>query len=194
MLDQAETTVTPVVANDGPAADACAAAVLATRLQIIDVAVRRARDEAWCEQFEAIMDSLFPDGMPGGGTEFVDSDGFSCRNRDRDGYDQQGYDRDGVNRDGYNARGYDRDGYNRDGYNRQGWNRQGLNRDGRDRNSPEVRAQYGFDYYGYDRDGYNAAGYDVWGHTREVNERAGTDPYRFNADGVDLDGGRNRTY
>lgn len=193
MSDQQQDTV--ITANDGPAADAVAAAVLATQLKIIDVAVRRARDQSWCEAFEAIMAELFPDGPPGGGTEFVDSDGWSCRGHDRDGYGRNGLDRDDRDRDGRDRNGYDRDGYDRDGYNNAGWNREGIHRDGRDRNSPEVQAEYCFDYYGFDRDGYNRNGRDPWNRTREQNATAGPshNPYRFNAHGYDLDDRYNRT-
>ena len=193
MIDQQQDTV--ITPNDGPAQDAVtvavSAAVLAAQMKIIDVAVRNARAQSWCGEFERIMGQIFPDGPPDGAAQFVDSEGWSCRGLDRDGYNRNGLDRDGYNRDGYNQDGFDRDGYDRQGFNRRGWNRDGLNRDGRDRNDPAVRTQYPFDYYGNDRDGYNRNGNDPWGRTREENAAAGLDPYRFDVDGHDIDGRRN---
>lgn len=171
-----------------------AAAVLAAQMRIIDAAVRQARRSGWCDEFERIMDQLFPDGPPDGSKDYVDSDGWSCRGRDRDGRDADGYDRDGYDRDGYDRRGYDQDGYSRGGYDQNGWNREGLNLEGQDRNSPEVRARYRFNYHGYDRDGYRPNGLDPWGHDREWNAAHGVDPYRFDENGVSIDGQRNRNY
>ena len=184
MTEQETLINVPVVANDGPAADAVAAAVLDAQMRIIDAAVRQARDNGWCREFEAIMGRLFPDGPPDGSKVFVDSDGLSCRGLDRDGYNQRGLDE-----EGYDREGRDRNGYDRDGYDRRGWNREGRNRDGQDRNDP---ALYGFDYFGYDRDGYNAEGRDPWGHTREDNLRDSLTPYRFDREGRDANGRTNR--
>jgi len=189
MIDQQQDTV--ITANDGPAADAVAAAVLAAQMKIVDVAVRNARSNSWCEEFERIMGQIFPDGPPDGAAQFVDSDGWSCRGLDRDGYNRDGLDRNGYNRDGYNQEGFNQDGYDRQGFNRRGWNREGRNRDGRDRNDPAIRAQYGYDYYGNDREGYNRNGNDPWGRSREENAELGLDPYRFDSNGHDIDGRRN---
>lgn len=185
MSDQQQDTV--ITANDGPAADAVAAAVLAAQNRIIDAAVRRARRDGWCTTFESVMSDLFPEGPPAGGTEFVDSDGWSCRGYDRDGYDASGRDDHGRDRDGWSRDGWDRDGYGRDGYNRRGWNRDGLNRDGRDRNSPEVQAVYRYDGWGYDREGFNASGTDRNGYDRATVEAQGG-VYRFDENRQDIDG------
>lgn len=182
MSDQQHTTVTA----EAPA-DPVAAAVLAARMAIIDAAVRRSREQSWCGEFESIMRGLFPDGPPDGSKEFVDSDGWSCRGLDRDGYNEDGWDSDGYNRTGYNRHGYDRGGFDRDGWNQRGWNREGIHRDGRDRNSPELQAVYRFDGQGFDRDGYNRRGQDRFGYTREYNEARGGF-YRFDENGRDIDG------
>lgn len=169
--------------------------VLATQMMIIDRAVRSARDHEWCGEFERVMRQVFPDGPPDGGREFVDSDGWSCRGMDRDGYDRDGRNRDGYDRDGYDYRdrdrdGYDRDGYSYDGYNRDGWNRDGYDRHGftRDgihartglhRDSDEYRARFRYDAWGYDRDGYNRHGVDREGNRRD----GGISPYRYDEHG-----------
>jgi hypothetical protein len=194
MIHQDDTVITT---NDGPPADAVAAAVLAAQMRIIDVAVRNARTAGWCEEFERIMGQLFPEGPPDGSREFVDSDGLSCRGYDRDGYDRNGLDRGGWNRDGYDRRGYDRDGYDRDGWDHTGYNRDGYNRDGYDvdgfnadgftregvhRDSPEYRLRFRYDAQGYDRDGYDHGGYSRWGRTRE-QEQARGGVYRYDERG-----------
>lgn len=196
--------------------DVVAAAVLATQMSIIDVAVRHARRQGWCGEFDTIMGQLFPDGPPDGAKEFVDSDGRSCHGYDRDGYaengyDRQGYDREGytpngMDRDGYNREGFDRHGYGRDGYNRDGWDRAGFDRNGVHttglrRDSDEWRARFRYDRYGYDREGFDRNGRNVRGLTREqVAEHADSlyvyewvDRYGLaTADGRDIDGYENR--
>jgi hypothetical protein len=168
--------------------DPGAAVVAAEQARIIDAAVRASRQAGWCGEFEAVMRALFPDGPPGGGTEFVDSDGWSCRGRDRDGYNQDGRDQEGRDRDGYNGRGYDRDGYDRGGYDQAGWNREGIHRDGRDSNAPEYRARFQYDQYGYDRAGFNDRGVNRDGYTREQVLAREPDVYRYDADGYDVRG------
>jgi len=200
MIDQQQDTV--ITANDGPAADAVAAAVLAAQMKIIDAAVRNARQAQWCEEFERIMRELFPNGSPDGSAEFVDSDGVSCRGLDREGRDSEGFDRQGWNRDGYNRRGFDRDGFNRDGFNRygrdrdgydpqgfnaQGFNREGFNADGLHVNSPEYRERFKYDAWGFDRDGFNSYGQDRQGYERAaVEDRGGV--FRFDDRGRDVTG------
>lgn len=196
-----------------------AAAVLAEQMRIIDAAVREARRQGWCGEFEVTMSRLFPDGPPDGAQEFVDSDGLSCRGYDRDGfhrdsgydrdgYDREGfrdgYDRDGWNREGFDRYGYDREGYNRDGYDRAGFNREGVRADGLRRDSDEYRARFRFDRFGYDRDGFNRAGRNASGLTREQVEEHGSSIFIYEwdeahsmlmtADQVTTDGYADRGY
>ena len=213
MNDDQQATTTMVSTED---TDPVRAAVIAAQMAIIDQAVRTSRDNGWCGEFERAMRIIFPDGPPDGSTEFVDSDGLSCRGYDREGYnrdglDRRGYDREGYNRDGYNRDGYDREGYNRygrdrDGYDREGfnadgWNRDGYNRDGLHRDSPEyaavVAASYRFDRFGYDREGFNSRGQtrnglsreDAQAHADVIYRYAVNDNgYRLDVNGVDPDG------
>ena len=179
MSDQA---TVDVVSNE----DTIKAAVLATQMAIIDVAVRQARTQSWCGEFERIMGQLFPDGPPDGSKEFTDSDGWSCRGLDRDGFNRNGYDSDGFMRDGYSEpapdgrdrqgldrQGWSRDGYGRDGFHREtgrdraGFDRDGVHTTGVRRDSDEYRARFRFDRNGYDRDGFTRTGRNRQGLTRE---------------------------
>jgi len=187
--------------------------VLTVQMAIIDRAVREARAQGWCGEFDRAMARIFPDGPPDGSTMFVDSDGWSCHGYDRDGFhrdsgtDREGYDRNGYTQDGYNRQGLNRqglnrygrdaDGYDADGYDAGGWNRDGVHRGGYRRDSDEYRAQFRFDRWGYDRDGYDRSGHDRQSLTRE--QRAALDGvlYRYNwnpeyglqdVDGRDTDG------
>ena len=181
--------VTPVVANDGPAADAVKAAEVAVAMRIIDQAIRSARNQGWCTEFDNLMAQTFPDGPPDGSKEFVDSDGWSCRGFDRDGYNRDGLDSDGRDRDGRNARGYDRDGYDRDGYTVHGYDRDGWNRERTiNINSPEYRARFRYDARGYDQAGFNANGLDRNGYGREEKARLDERTYVFDTDGWDVNG------
>jgi hypothetical protein len=154
MSEQQQTLITP---NDGPAADAVAQAVLAAQMAIIDAAVRESRRQGWCTEFERIMGTLFPDGPPDGSAEYVDSDGWSCRDVDRDGYDRNGFhSQTGRNREGYDRAGWDAEGFNINGVDANGWRRDGWNADHTiNRDSDEYRARFRFNRNGYDRDGYN---------------------------------------
>jgi hypothetical protein len=182
--------------------------VLAVQMAIIDRAIREARAQGWCGEFDRAMARIFPDGPPDGSTMFVDSDGWSCHwydrdgfHRDsgtdrygygRDGYDGAGYDRDGWSREGRNRYGYDRDGYDANGYDRYGWSRDSVNRDGYTRDSDEYRARFRFDRWGYDRDGYDRNGRDRQSLTREQRATLGDAIYRYDYDPVyglvDVDG------
>lgn len=174
--------------------DPTAAAVLDAQMRIIDAAVRSARRHDWCTSFEAVMERAFPDGPPDGSVEFVDSDGYSCRGRDREGYDQSGYNADGFNREGFNYDGYDREGYGRDGFNAAGWSRDGWNREHTvNRDSEEYRARFKYDGQGYDADGFNREGrhrdsglsgdeHAAWARRRAKRT------YRFDQDGYDING------
>lgn len=145
------------------------------QLEMIDKAVRAARNGGWCEEFERAMRRIFPDGHPDGGEAlWLDSDGFTCRGFDREGFntagfDQRGYDREGFNAAGLNHNGYDREGFNRHGFNDAGYDRngftsEGIHRDGYDIagntvGSPEHEAWlFRFDANGYDADGFNYYG------------------------------------
>lgn len=170
------------------------AAVLAEQRRIIDAAVRQARANSWCEEFERIMGGLFPDGPPDGDKEFVDSDGQSCRGRDRMGFDRYGFDREGRNREGFDQNGYDRDGFNRDGVDQYGWSRDGWNADHTiNRDSDEYRARFRYDPRGYDADGFTAQGvHRNTGLNREQHaayvERERRMTYVYDADGYDVNG------
>lgn len=177
MSDQQQTAT--VVANDGPAQDAVAAAVLATQMAIIDQAVRTARIQGWCGQFEEVMRGLFPDGPPDGSADFVDSDGWSCRGYNREGYNEQGFNAEGYDREGFTRDGRDAEGYDRNGYNRYGWTREGRDREGRSLTDPAIRAEYRYDRYGYDREGYNDRGMDRTGRTREWYAERNQDGFMY---------------
>jgi hypothetical protein len=176
MSEQQQTLIMP---NDGPAADAVAQAVLAAQMAIIDAAVREARRQGWCQEFERIMGTLFPSGPPDGSVEYVDSDGLSCRNLDREGYDRNGRDAEGYNRAGVDAAGWTRDGWNAD---------HTINRD-----SDEYRARFKYDARGYDRDGFDRYGqHRDTGLTRAEHEahmaRQDRTQYTFDENGYDVNG------
>ena len=172
--------------------DPTAAAILDAQMRIIDAAVRSARRHDWCGSFENVMNQAFPDGPPDGSNEYVDSDGVSCRGRDRNGHDtgtgRDGpYDVWGRNAAGFDRMGRDRDGYDTNGRDALGFNRDGMNRDGLHRDSDEYRARFRYDYRGYDREGYNRDGYDWEGHPRATVEALGG-VHRFDEDGYDSAG------
>ena len=173
-------------------------AVAAQKAMIIDRAVRASRERQWCQEFEAAMTRLFPEGSGQPHGDWYDSDGFTCRGLDLNGFDRDGFDRNGFDRDGFNHAGFDRDGYNREGFDQRGRNRDGLDRNGYDRegfrdgvnragirkDSDEYRAMFRFAQDGYDVDGYNRDGHDRHGRTRE--QRAATCVY--DADGYNAAG------
>ena len=175
MTDVAERPVTEIVAGSVEEVR------LALQLEMIDKAVRAARNGGWCEQFERTIGYIFPDGHPleahhAYGNPWLDSDGFDCRGYDHEGFnaqgingqtgrDREGYDAAGFNRQGWNRDGFNRYGYNSDGRDREGFNAEGIHADGYDRagnpvDSPEHQDWlYRFDQNGYDVDGFNAAGF-----------------------------------
>lgn len=176
MSDQASTVETTVD-------ETVAAAVLAAQMTIIDAAVRQSRSQGWCERFEEIMGQLFPDGPPDGSKEFVDSDGWSCRNIDRDGFNRDGYDREGFNRDGFNGSGWGRDGFHREtGRDRAGFDREGVREDGLRKDSDEYRARFKFNRSGYDREGYDRDSRNRDGLTREQVAEYGDQLYIYEWD------------
>lgn len=192
MSDQQNTVImeaTSVVPNDGPAADAVKAAEVAVAMKIIDQAIRSARTNGWCGEFDNLMRQTFPDGPPDGSREFVDSDGWSCRGYDRDGFNRDGFNAEGRDREGRDPHGYDTDGYDRDGYTRHGYDRDGWNREHTvNVNSPEYRARFRYDRRGYDVDGFNEAGRDRNGYTRAQRRDMDATTYVFDTDGYDVNG------
>lgn len=139
------------------------------QLEMIDKAVRAARNGGWCEEFERSMRHIFPDGHPDGGDAlWLDSDGFTCR----------GFDREGFNTAGVDGRGYDREGY-RNGYDRHGFNREGFSTYGYDVN--------GHDRNGFDQNGIHRDGYDLAGNAVDSPEHQDW-LYRFDTRGYDADG------
>ena len=168
--------------------------------EMIDKAVRAARNGGWCEQFERSMRLIFPDGPPvGEGSRWVDFDGIDCRGYDRDGYlngydpngfDKEGYSRQGMHRDtGLDRLGFDRYGYDTDGYDRDGFNREGISRPDADGVRKDLAGNlvgssehedwlYRFDASGYDADGFGRQGtHRDSGLTRAEHARR----FRFNA-------------
>lgn len=185
MSDQNNAAVTPWwTVPDDPTA----AAVLDAQMRIIDAAVRSARRHDWCTSFEAVMALAFPDGPPDGSSQFVDSDGWSCRGYDREGFNEYGTDADGYDREGFRD-GRDRDGYDRDGFDRTGFSRDGWNRERTiSRDSDEYRERFRFDRHGYGRDGFNASGLNRNGYTREEQARLDLATYVYDSDGYNVRG------
>ena len=180
--------------------ETAAAFIRAEQLTLIDRLVRAARRDEWCGEFERSMAVIFPDGHPDTGSTdpngWTDSDGFTCRGTDRDGYRQDGYHYNtGRTRDGYDYSGWDQDGYNRDGFDRygrdrdgrdcDGFDRDGFDRDDRDRGgnlrgSDEADAyRYRF-YRGYDVDGFSVDGLH---QTTGLNRHEHANRFRFDASG-----------
>jgi hypothetical protein len=148
---------------------------------IIDRAVRAARANGWCGQFEGAMREAFPEGSGQPFGEWFDSDGRTCRGMDREGYSSDGFhhvtglDRTGFNRYQVDAEGYSRDGWHQDTrLNRDGFNRQGLHVD-----SDDYRALYRYDQAGYAVDGYNSRGFDRSGYDRDGFNRHGENWYGY---------------
>lgn len=119
---------------------------------VMDRAVRRSREQYWCDIFDRYAPAIF--GVKQ--THVIDSDGFSCRGLDKDGFNKQGFDQDGFNREGRNTAGFDKEGYDKDGYDRRGMNKDGVDRLGRDK-------------YRYDREGFDQEGYDSMGSRRRAS-------------------------
>lgn len=146
-----------------------------TTLAEMDRAVRYARKQGYCTEFDRIASVTF--GVPA--NEVVDSDGFTCG-----GYNREGFNSEGWNREGYNAEGFNYDGWDKEGYNKEGYDRYGLNKDGVDVNG---RDKYRFDYNSYDPEGY-----DYSGNRRRASrawyekqaEKPETD-FRFDANGYE---------
>lgn len=114
---------------------------------VMDRAVRSARDNNWCHEFSLIAGKVF--GVPA--NEVVDNEGFNCKGYDVEGFDRDGRDQSGRDREGFNLAGYGRDGFNKDGWDRYGFNAEGLDKDGNDK--------YKYDRNGWDREGYNNNGW-----------------------------------
>lgn len=178
-------------------------AIKAQQLLLIDRLVRAARAEGWCGEFERSMATIFPDGHPETGSTdagaWVDSDGFTCRGLDREGYspdgfhamtglDREGYNRQGLDADGYDRNGFDRYGRDRDGYGADGFNVEGINREGLDPNGFPTDAPEHQDWlYRFDRDGYDADGFNRDGNHRQtgLNRYEHARRFRYNSQGYE---------
>lgn len=142
-----ETTMTAdAPAVDSEPTDPTATAVAAERARWVDALVRESRRRGWCGEFEIFMRTAEPEHVG----DWYDSDGLSCRGRDRDGYDAQGIDRNGYNRAGFDRAGFDRDGFNAAGRDRNGRDRSGI--------WPHADDPYAYDPSGYDREGLGGWG------------------------------------
>lgn len=137
----------PVVDESSPEA----LAVLAEQRRLVDVAVRYARLNGYCNQVNAVLAELLPHMVVPNGRygELIayDSNGCSCDgNRfagaapfNEDGYAENGFDRDGINRRGENREGFTVE---------LGWNYVGRNaantaRQGRAATAEEVATEVG---------------------------------------------------
>jgi hypothetical protein len=176
-----ETTATNV--------DEVTAALTEQKLKIIDAAVREARSNSWCSEFERVLQRIFPEGSDQPRGEWFDSDGWTCRGYDLEGFDRNGWTQDGYNRDGYTRDGYDRDGYNADNVNVHGFTRDGLHvATGLHRDSDEFKARFIFDSRGYDFDGFNRDGRNRDGYTRQEWRDIRQNQCQYDADGYNWQG------
>lgn len=142
-----------------------AAAILVERQRVIDIAARKARGSGWCEEFERIMEIVYPTQKP-----WLASDGLDCRGYDREGYKPDGFNRQGLDREGYDKSGYNVDGRDREGYDTVGFNADGVGRDGLTMFSPEYLAEFKYTRDGYDIQGYSRNGYNFSGLNRAQNQ------------------------
>src|SRR6185436_1946826 len=74
---------------------------------IIDKAVRAARNNGWCGEFERALAAIFPEGSGQPRGDWYDTHGRSCRGYDHEGFDPFGFDTAGRDRDGYDRDGRD---------------------------------------------------------------------------------------
>jgi hypothetical protein len=177
---------TETTATDVAVTDEVAAALAEQKAKIIDAAVREARANSWCGEFERVLRRIFPEGSGQPEGDWYDSDGVSCRGYDTEGFhvetglNRAGFDRDGYNRNGRNAQGYDHGGLDTQGFNRDGLHvATGITRD-----SDEYRARFKWDHRGLDFEGFDASGYDPNGSTREQRARACV----YDEDGYNING------
>ena len=152
--------------------NALAPEVLADRQRLVNAAVRYARNNGLCTEFERALRVLMPEMGTAdqyGEMAWFDTDGVSCRGTAPQGALPQ-----------YNSNGWDGDGFDRDGYSRYGCNRDGLTRYQVEHANDEPA--YRFDARGYDENGRDARGYD----------RDGLDPDGYNSNGYYRNGGDRR--
>lgn len=177
-----EATDVKIVVTD---VDPVAAALAEQKAKIIDAAVREARRNSWCSEFERVLARIFPEGSGQPNGDWYDSDGMTCRGIDLEGFNSAGWDVDGYGRDGYNAYGLDRQGFNAQGVDQAGFGRDGVHlQTGIRRDSEEYTSRFRYDIRGYGVDGFTAEGTNRDGYTRE--QRAAQCVY--DVDGYNING------
>jgi len=183
MSQEATATDVKIVVTD---VDPVAAALAEQKAKIIDAAVREARADSWCGEFERVLQRIFPEGSGQPNGDWYDSDGMTCRGRDLEGFDAQGWDAEGYGRDTFNPQGRDRAGFHRDtGLDLAGFNRDGVHQlTGIRRDSEEYTSRFRYDTSGYGVDGFNAENINRNGSTREQRARACV----YDEDGYNING------
>lgn len=115
-------------------------AILVERQRILDLAVRKARAEGYCDRTERVLQFIMPE-MAAHDGRFYDTEGVNCQGAK-------------LTAARYNRNGYDQfTGCDRDGYNTNGSHTSGID--------PTTGYTRAFDVNGYDVHGYDRYGTDV---------------------------------